>query len=313
MTIKVNGVYSAPTTKIAISPEVQSALDSNSAVVALESTIFSNLGLPSPANREALDRCLAAITRAGATPAITAVINGIARVGISRDEYHLILGPAKKVGERELPLAIAQGWQFGATTVSASLLLAARAGISVFATGGIGGVHRGANIHGDISADLGALAAHQVVTVCAGAKSFLDLPRTLEYLETMSVPVIGLACDEFPAFTVHSSGLPIPARVDDVGQLADVVRAHIGLGRRGGILACVPVPISESLDRDLIDAVIESALASTAAAGIEGPAITPHVLGAIAAATGGASVRANLALAENNARVAAELAVALAT
>jgi pseudouridine-5'-phosphate glycosidase len=309
-------MYGALTTKIAISPDVQSALDNNRAVVALESTIFSHLGLPSPANREALDRCLAAITGAGATPAITAVINGIARVGISSDEHDLILGPAKKVGERELALAIAQRWQFGATTVSASLLLARRAGIGVFATGGIGGVHRGASNHGDISADvspdLGALAAHQVVTVCAGAKSFLDLPRTLEYLETMSVPVIGLACDEFPAFTVHSSGLPIPARVEDVHQLADVVRAHIGLGRSGGILACVPVPIDESLDRDLINAVIETALAATAAAGIEGPAVTPHVLGAIAAATGGASVRANLALAENNARVAAELAVELA-
>ena len=304
-------MYSASATNIAVAPDVQYALGNNRAVVALESTIFSNLGLPSPANREALDRCLAAIIDAGATPAITAVIDGIARVGISQDEHHLILGLAKKVGERELALAIAQKWQFGATTVSASLLLAARAGIKVFATGGIGGVHRGANKHGDVSADLGALAAHQVVTVCAGAKSFLDLPRTLEYLETLSVPVIGLACDEFPAFTVHSSGLGIPARVEDVGELADVVRAHIGLGRGGGILACVPVPVNESLDRELIDAVIETALAATAAAGIEGPAVTPHVLGAIAAATGGASVRANLALAENNARVAAQLAVAL--
>ena len=304
-------MYSASATNIAVATDVQSALGNNRAVVALESTIFSNLGLPSPANREALDRCLAAIIDAGATPAITAVIDGIARVGISQDEHHLILGPAKKVGERELALAIAQKWQFGATTVSASLLLAARAGITVFATGGIGGVHRGANMHGDVSADLGALAAHQVVTVCAGAKSFLDLPRTLEYLETLSVPVIGLACDEFPAFTVHSSGLGIPARVEDVGELADVVRAHIGLGRGGGILACVPVPFNESLDRELIETVIEAALAATAAAGIEGPAVTPHVLGAIAAATGGASVRANLALAENNARIAAQLAVAL--
>ena len=304
-------MYSASATNIAVAPDVQYALGNNRAVVALESTIFSNLGLPSPANREALDRCLAAIIDAGATPAITAVIDGIARVGISQDEHHLILGLAKKVGERELALAIAQKWQFGATTVSASLLLAARAGIKVFATGGIGGVHRGANKHGDVSADLGALAAHQVVTVCAGAKSFLDLPRTLEYLETLSVPVIGLACDEFPAFTVHSSGLGIPARVEDVGELADVVRAHIGLGRGGGILACVPVPFNESLDRELIETVIEAALAATAAAGIEGPAVTPHVLGAIAAATGGASVRANLALAENNARIAAQLAVAL--
>lgn len=299
------------TTEISIDHEVRSALDAKRAVVALESTIFSQLGLPTPANREALDRCLAAIRGAGATPAITAIIDGVARVGISAHEHELILGPARKVGERELPLAIAQRWSFGATTVSASLFLAARVGIGVFATGGIGGVHRGAQLDGDISADLGALATHQVVTVCAGAKSFLDLPRTLQYLETLSVPVIGIACDEFPAFTVHSSGLPIPARVDTVNQLAAVVRAHRALGRTGGILACVPIPLHESLDRTLIETVIVNALVAAEAAGIYGAAVTPYVLSAIAQATGGASVRANLALAENNARVAAELAVAL--
>lgn len=296
---------------IVINDEVRTAIDAKRAVVALESTIFSHLGLPSPANREALDRCLNAIRGAGAIPAVTAVIDGVARVGIGSHEHDLILGPAKKVGERELALAIAQRWPFGATTVSASMLLSARAGIGVFATGGIGGVHQGAHLHGDISADLGALAAHQVVTVCAGAKSFLDLPRTLEYLETLSVPVIGIACNEFPAFTVYSSGLPVPARVDTVNQLAEVVQAHRALGRTGGILACVPIPLHESLDRTMIEAVIADALAAASAAGIEGAAVTPYVLSAIAQATGGASVRANLALAENNARVAAELAVAL--
>lgn len=299
--------------KIAIDDEVQAAIDAKRAVVALESTIFSNLGLPSPANREALHRCLNAIRGVGATPAITAVTGGVARVGIAAHEHDLILGPARKVGERELALAIAQQWPFGATTVSASLLLAARVGIGVFVTGGIGGVHRGAHLHGDISADLGALATYPVVTVCSGAKSFLDLPRTLEYLETLSVPVLGVACDEFPAFTVYSSGLSIPARVDSVNQLADVVRAHRALGRTGGILACVPVPPHESLDRTVIETVIADALAATAAAGVGGAAVTPYVLSAIAQATGGASVRANLALAENNARVAAELAVALST
>jgi pseudouridylate synthase len=193
-------------TTISISTEVRDTLASNGAVVALESTIFSNLGLPSPANAQALSSCIAAIRKAGAVPAITAVIDGVARVGLNESEHERILGPAKKAGERELALAIAQQWSVGATTVSASLLLAARAGIGVFATGGIGGVHRDVQLHGDISADLGALAAHPVVTVCAGAKSFLDLPRTLEYLETLGVPVVGLACDEFPAFTVHSSG-----------------------------------------------------------------------------------------------------------
>jgi pseudouridine-5'-phosphate glycosidase len=296
---------------IVVSPEVRNTLAGGGPVVALETTIFSNLGLPAPQNAEALHRCIAAIRGAGAVPAITAVIDGVPRVGLDESEHGLILGSARKVGERELALAIAQRWDFGATTVSASLLLANRAGVEVFATGGIGGVHRGVNEHGDISADLGALAAHPVVTVCAGAKSFLDLPRTLEYLETLGVPVLGVACDEFPAFTVHSSGLPIPARVNDIAELARFTLAHRALGRKGGILACVPVPLTDSLDKTMIDGVIDVALRAAVDAGIEGPAVTPFVLGRIAEATGFASVTANLALAENNARVAAELAVAL--
>ena len=304
---------SSTTPGIVLSPEVRDALTRHAPVVALESTIFSNLGLPAPQNADALHRCIAAIRGEGAVPAITAVINGVPRVGLDESEHGLILGAARKVGERELALAVAQGWDFGATTVSASLLLAHRAGIAVFATGGIGGVHRGVNEHGDISADLGALAAHPVVTVCAGAKSFLDLPRTLEYLETLGVPVVGVACDEFPAFTVHSSGLPIPARVDDVAQLARFTHAHRALGREGGILACVPVPLADSLDKAMIDSVIDEALLAATSAGIVGPPVTPFVLGRIAQATGFASVAANLSLAENNARVAAQLAVALAS
>ena len=296
---------------IVIAAEVRDALASHTPVVALESTIFSNLGLPAPQNAEALHRCIAAIRGNGAIPAITAVIDGVARVGLEESEHERILGPARKAGERELALAIAQRWSVGATTVSASLLLARRAGIAVFATGGIGGVHRGVNEHGDISADLGALAAHPVVTVCAGAKSFLDLPRTLEHLEMIGVPVIGLACDHFPAFTVHSSGLPIPARVDDVSELARVVTAHRDLGRSGGILTCVPVPLADSLDKEMIDVVIDGALRAASDAKIEGPKVTPFVLGAIAEATKGSSVVANLSLARNNARVAAELAVKL--
>ena len=294
-----------------VSDEVSEALAKGKAVVALETTIFSNLGLPSPKNAEALDRCLGAIRGEGAVPAITAVLDGVARVGLDPSEHTRILGAARKIGEREIALAIAQGWEFGATTVSASLLLAARAGIKVFATGGIGGVHRGVSEHGDISADLGALASHPVVTVCAGAKSFLDLPRTLEHLETIGVPVVGVACNEFPAFTVHSSGLPIPARVDDVAELARFASAHWALGRTGGILTCVPVPIADSLDKSLVDRVIDESLRAASDAGVEGPAVTPFVLARIAEATGFASVGANLSLAENNARVAAELAVQL--
>ena len=294
-----------------VSDEVREALATGKAVVALETTIFSNLGLPSPKNAEALDRCLAAIRGAGAVPAITAVLDGVARAGLDASEHSRILGAARKIGEREVALAVAQRWEFGATTVSASLLLAARADIKVFATGGIGGVHRGVSEHGDISADLGALASHPVVTVCAGAKSFLDLPRTLEHLETIGVPVIGVACNEFPAFTVHSSGLPIPARVEDVAELSRFARAHWALGRTGGILTCVPVPLADSLDKSLVDGVIDESLLAASNAGVEGPAVTPFVLARIAEATGFASVGANLALAENNARVAAELAVQL--
>ena len=296
---------------IKISTEVSDTLASGGAVVALESTIFSHLGLPSPSNHTALTQCIAAIREAGAIPAITAVLDGVARVGLEESEHERILGPARKVGEREVALAVGQRWPVGATTVSASLLLAARAGIGVFATGGIGGVHRDVHLHGDVSADLGALASHPVVTVCAGAKSFLDLPRTLEHLEMLGVPVLGLACDEFPAFTVHSSGLPIPARVDTVNELASIVRAHREMGRQGGILACVPVPLEDSLDKSIIDAVIDDALHAANKAKIEGPKVTPFVLGAIAEATKGTSVVANLSLARNNARVAAELAVQL--
>jgi pseudouridine-5'-phosphate glycosidase len=296
---------------INISTEVSDTLASGGPVVALESTIFSHLGLPSPSNHTALTQCIAAIREAGAIPAITAVLDGVARVGLEESEHERILGPARKVGEREVALAVGQRWPVGATTVSASLLLAARAGIGVFATGGIGGVHRDVHLHGDVSADLGALASHPVVTVCAGAKSFLDLPRTLEHLEMLGVPVLGLACDEFPAFTVHSSGLPIPARVDNVTELASIVRAHREIGRQGGILACVPVPLEDSLDKSIIDAVIDDALRAANAAKIEGPKVTPFVLGAIAEATKGTSVVANLSLARNNARVAAELAVQL--
>jgi pseudouridine-5'-phosphate glycosidase len=296
---------------INISTEVSDTLASDGAVVALESTIFSHLGLPSPSNHTALTQCITAIREAGAVPAITAVLDGVARVGLEESEHERILGPARKVGEREVALAVGQRWPVGATTVSASLLLAARAGIGVFATGGIGGVHRDVHLHGDVSADLGALASHPVVTVCAGAKSFLDLPRTLEHLEMLGVPVLGLACDEFPAFTVHSSGLPIPARVDTVNGLASIVRAHREMGRQGGILTCVPVPLEDSLDKSMIDAVIDVALRAANAAKIEGPKVTPFVLGAIAEATKGTSVVANLSLARNNARVAAELAVQL--
>jgi pseudouridine-5'-phosphate glycosidase len=289
-----------------VSSEVAAALAAGRPVVALESTIFSNLGLPAPANAEALDRCLDAIHAGGSTPAVTAVLDGVARVGLDPAEHDRILGTARKAAERDLPVAVAQAWPFGATTVSASLALAAAAGISVFATGGIGGVHRGADVTGDVSADLDALAHHPVVTVCAGAKAFLDLARTLEYLETAGVPVLGWRHADFPAFYSRSSGLPVPHRVESAAEVAAVL-AH--RTRPGGVLVAAPIPAAAALDG--LDSVLASALADCEAGGITGAAVTPFVLGRIAEATEGRSIPANLALAEHNAAVAAEIATAV--
>lgn len=293
-----------------LSSEVATALAARQPVVALESTIFSNHGLPSPANGVALKRCLTAIRDGGAVPAVTAVLDGVARVGLEPAEHLRILGAARKVAERDLPVAVAQRWEFGATTVSASVALAAAAGVSVFATGGIGGVHRGAEITGDISADLDAMAHHSVVTVSAGAKAFLDLARTLEYLETVGVPVLGWRHDDFPAFYTRSSGLPVPHRVESGAEVA-AIRAN-RTRQSSGILVGVPIPVADELDADDLNDVIAKALSDCAAAGIVGAAVTPFVLGKIGQATAGRSVPANVALAENNARVAAEIAVAIA-
>jgi pseudouridine-5'-phosphate glycosidase len=293
-----------------LSDDVARAVVDGRPVVALESTIFSHLGLPSPANAQALDRCLTAIRDGGAIPAVTAVIDGVARVGLYADEHPRILGPARKAAERDLAVAIVQAWELGATTVSASLALAAAAGVRVFATGGIGGVHRGAELTGDISADLDAIAHHPVVTVSAGAKAFLDLPRTLEYLETAGVPVLGWRHDDFPAFYTRSAGLPVPHRVETAGEVAAVLANRSRADT--GVLVAVPIPEADALDADELDAVVADALAECAASAIVGAAVTPFVLGRIGAATEGRSVPANLALAENNAKVAAEIAVAIA-
>jgi pseudouridine-5'-phosphate glycosidase len=293
-----------------LASEVADAVASGKPVVAMESTIFSNLGLPSPSNAEALERCIAAVRTGGAVPAVTAVLDGVARVGLEPHEHDRILGAARKAAERDLPVAIAQRWPFGATTVSASVALAAAAGVSVFATGGIGGVHRGAELTGDISADLDALAHHPVVTVCAGAKAFLDLARTLEYLETVGVPVLGWQHDEFPAFYTRTSGLPVPHRVETAEEVAAVLANRTRHG--SGVLVGVPIRTDAELDVTELDAVLHGALADADAAGITGAAVTPFVLGRIGEATAGRSIPANLALAENNAGVAAAIAVAIA-
>lgn len=296
--------------RVESSPDVATAIETGRPVVALESTIFSHLGLPSPANAEALTRCVDVIRRAGAVPAVTAVLDGVVRLGVHDHEIGRILGPARKAAERDLAVAVAQSWEFGATTVSAAVAVAAAAGVKVFATGGIGGVHREAEVTGDVSADLDAIAHHPVVTVCAGAKAFLDLPRTLEYLETAGVPVLGWRHDWFPAFYTRSSGLPVPHRVESAVEVARAFEARARAS--SGILVTAPIPESDELDAAAIDAAIDAALADCRASGIRGPAVTPRVLAGIARATEGRSVPANLALAENNAAVAAEIAVALA-
>ncbi len=232
--------------EVSVSSDVADALAAGRPVVALESTIFSHLGLPSPHNAEALDRCMRAITERAAVPAVTAVLDGVARVGLGPDEHDRVLGAARKAAERDLPVAVAQRWEFGATTVSASMALAAAAGIAVFATGGIGGVHREAESTGDISADLDALAHHPVITVCAGAKAFLDLARTLEYLETVGVPVLGWRHDDLPAFYTRSAGLPVPHRVETADEVAAI---HAGRTRPGtGVLVTAPIPVADELD-----------------------------------------------------------------
>jgi pseudouridine-5'-phosphate glycosidase len=293
-----------------LSVPVADALASGRAVVALESTIFSNLGLPSPANAVALERCLDVISSRGAVPAVTAVLDGVVRLGLEVDEHERILGTARKAAERDIPVAVGQRWEFGATTVSASVAIAAAAGVTVFATGGLGGVHRGAETTGDVSADLDALARHRIVAVSAGAKAFLDLPRTLEYLETMGVPVLGWQHDWFPAFYTRSSRLPIPHRVESADEVA---RIAASLTRpQSGMLLTVPIPEADELDASHLDEVLAGALAECEAQGVMGAAITPFVLGRIGEATEGRSIPANLSLAENNAKVAADVAVAIA-
>jgi pseudouridine-5'-phosphate glycosidase len=294
---------------IKVSGAVAAALAAGRPVVALESTIFSQLGLPAPANADALRRCLAALREGGAEPAVTAILDGKARVGLDPGEEERVLAGSRKIAERDIAVAVAQGLQTGVTTVSASVALAHAVGIQVFATGGIGGVHRGAELTGDISADLDALANHPVITVCAGAKAFLDLARTLEYLETAGVPVLGWQHDWFPAFYLRSSGLPVPHRVETARVAADVLRGR--MRERTGVLLTVPIPLADELDPQTLNAALDAALDACAAEHVTGAAVTPFVLARIEQQTSGASVPANLALAENNARVAAAVAAAL--
>lgn len=297
--------------QLVIGEEVATALAKGDPTVALESTIFSHLGLPSPANRQALDRVNRAISNGGATPALTALLNGKPHVGVSEDQYSKVCGPTRKVAARDIGVALAQSWPYGATTVSATLTLAQAAGIDVFATGGLGGVHRGWASSADISADLGALAKNRVISVSAGAKVFLDLPATLEYLETQSVPVLGWRCDEFPAFHAPSSGLPLTVRVETAEEVAAIATNHWAMGG-GGIVVAAPVPEADGIALPELNELVDQALAAAEGLPVSGGAITPAVLDSLADVSDGRTVSANLALAENNAVVASEIAGALA-
>ncbi len=302
----------APALQLLCSTDViEAALTHGGAVVALESSVLAQ-GLLPPFNREAADRMTRAVELAGATPAITAVVRGVPSLGLDRDamERFLARDGVRKLSARDLAMAMADGAD-GATTVAATLVLAALGGIDVFATGGIGGVHRAAPF--DESADLVELSRSPVIVVCAGAKSILDLPATLERLETLGVPVVGYRTSELPGFFTTTTGLPLNARADSATQIARAWLAHRALGRPGAMLIVQAPPAHAALDPALVESATTAALAHAATQGIRGAAVTPFLLADVQARTNGASVHANLALLEANAALAAEIAVALVT
>lgn len=290
-------------------PDVAAAHARGAPIVALESSVFAQ-GLRPPANREALRRMAGAVRRRGAEPAVTAVAAGGAVVGLDDAALERFLtAGARKVSARDLGPAIATGAD-GATTVAAALAIAAAAGIDVFATGGIGGVHRGTA--SDESADLAELARSSAIVVCAGAKAILDLPATLERLESLGVTVVGFGADEFPGFFTAHTGLAVPWRLDSPSDVARAWLAARALNRPGAMLVVQPPPAADALDAATVDGAVAEALTAAEAAGVRGGALTPYLLDAVARITDGRSVRANLALLEASAALAADIAVALA-
>jgi pseudouridylate synthase len=288
---------------------VQAALTRGGAVVALESSVLAQ-GLMPPFNREAAERMMRAVEMAGATPIVTAVVRGVPSYGLEPADLERFLqrDGVRKVSARDLGVVMADGAD-GATTVAATLALCTLGDLPVFATGGIGGVHRGAPF--DESADLVELSRSPVIVVCAGAKSILDLPATLERLETLGVPVVGYGTDELPAFFARSTGVRLTARADSPEQLAAIWRAHRGIGRRSALLVVQPIPESDAVPLPVVEEATTAAVAAAEAAGVTGAAVTPFLLAEIQHRTHGQSVQANLALLEANARLAGDIAVAL--
>jgi pseudouridine-5'-phosphate glycosidase len=297
---------------LAPSASVAAAQAAGRPVVALESTIIAH-GMPYPQNVHTAREVEAVIRAHGAEPATIAVIGGRIRVGLSDEELELLgrCGTAAKVSRRDLPAVLASG-ALGATTVAGTMICAALAGIEVFVTGGIGGVHRGAPETFDISADLQELARTSVAVVCAGAKSVLDIALTLEYLETHGVPVLACGQENFAAFYTRDSGFRADYRLDTPQEQARFLRTKWDLGLAGGVVLSVPVPESAAMPREEIDRITEQALAEARAQGIAGKAVTPFLLARIQALTGGRSLATNIALVKNNAEAGAKLAVALA-
>ncbi|MEE9375521.1 MAG: pseudouridine-5'-phosphate glycosidase [Rhizobiaceae bacterium] len=293
------------------SASVAAALKSGAPVVALESTIITH-GMPWPENVETARAVEAAVIEQGAVPATIAVIDGVLNIGLS-DEQLDHLGQATdvmKLSRADFGFAIAQGCT-GSTTVAATMMAAEMAGISVFATGGIGGVHRGAETSFDVSADLAEFTRTNVIVVCAGAKAILDLEKTMEVLETNGVPVIGYGTDELPAFWSRESGIPAPLRMDSAAEIAAHAATRGKMGIVGGTLITNPVPVADEIPRAEMSQYIEQALNDAATAGIVGKAVTPYLLSRMAELTDGRSLATNIALITNNARVAGEIAVAM--
>lgn len=290
--------------------EVGHALASATPVVALETTLVTH-GLPHPDGMTTALELEQIVRDAGATPATIGIVGGVIRIGLTRTELEQLAtsADAAKINLSNLAAAVASG-QPGSTTVAATMFAAHASGIKVFATGGIGGVHRDASETGDVSADLTALSRIPIAVVSAGAKAVLDLPRTVEMLETLGVPVLGFGTDEFPAFYRRSTGLPVDRRYDSIAELASAVRVHLSLGLGTGVLVANPIPIADEMDPQLYDRALDTALSEAQERGIRGRAVTPFLLDRMRAVTGGESVRVNVALLRHNAQVAAALAVA---
>lgn len=294
--------------RFSLRPQIATAMMANMATVALESTVIAH-GLPAPHNLELARDCERIVRQHGAEPATIGIVGGRIVIGLSDDQLKEMASrnDVAKVNLSNLAQVLTEQ-KWGATTVAASLCLAHRAGLRVFATGGIGGVHRGASASFDISADLTALARFPMVTVCAGAKAILDLPKTMEALETSGVPVIGYQTDELPAFYSRASGINLDLRADTPAQIATLAHTHWALGNMSAILVVNPVPEADEIPAPEIADVIEDALAAACEQGVSGKAVTPFLLARIAEQTKGRSLQTNLALLKNNARLAAEIA-----